>query len=95
MSKIEEIAAMKLDVIGRGGRKKDFWDIHELLEWFSLEKLFELYHERYPYNFTREDLIAGFENYNVADNDFEPICLKIKVWELIKLDLSEAIKKLK
>ena len=29
---IEEIAAMKLDVIGRGGRKKGFWDFHALLK---------------------------------------------------------------
>ena len=30
MASIEEIIAMKLDVIQRGGRKKDFWDLHEL-----------------------------------------------------------------
>jgi len=29
---IEEIAAMKLDVIGRGARKKGFWDFHALLK---------------------------------------------------------------
>ena len=32
MASTEEITAMKIDVIGRRGRKKDFWDIHELLE---------------------------------------------------------------
>ncbi|MDN3725323.1 nucleotidyl transferase AbiEii/AbiGii toxin family protein [Aequorivita sp. SDUM287046] len=31
----EEIAAMKLEVIANGGRKKDFWDIHELLDVFT------------------------------------------------------------
>ena len=30
LAQLEEIAAMKLDVVGRGGRKKDFWDIHAL-----------------------------------------------------------------
>src|SRR5690606_12211742 len=33
---IEEIAAMKFEVIANGGRKKDFWDIHELLDVFTL-----------------------------------------------------------
>jgi predicted nucleotidyltransferase component of viral defense system len=31
MATVEEIIAMKLDVMQRGGRKKDFWDLHELL----------------------------------------------------------------
>jgi hypothetical protein len=31
LASIEEIIAMKMDVIQRGGRKKDFWDLHELL----------------------------------------------------------------
>ncbi len=30
LATVEEIIAMKIDVISRGGRKKDFWDIHEL-----------------------------------------------------------------
>ena len=32
MASTEEIAAMKLDVVQRGGRKKDFWDLHALLD---------------------------------------------------------------
>src|SRR5882672_628772 len=30
MSSLEDIVAMKLDIVARGGRKKDFWDLHEL-----------------------------------------------------------------
>jgi hypothetical protein len=32
LTTVDEIVAMKIDVILRGGRKKDFWDIHELME---------------------------------------------------------------
>ena len=32
LGSVEEIIAMKLDVIQRGGRKKDFWDLHELMD---------------------------------------------------------------
>lgn len=35
LASIEEIIAMKLDVVSRGGRKKDFWDIHELIDNYS------------------------------------------------------------
>ena len=31
MATVEEIIAMKVDVVQRGGRKKDFWDLHDLL----------------------------------------------------------------
>lgn len=32
---IEEIIAMKIDVVQRLARKKDFWDIHELLSTYT------------------------------------------------------------
>ena len=31
LATIEEIIAMKIDIVQRGARKKDFWDLHELL----------------------------------------------------------------
>ncbi|NBV68396.1 MAG: nucleotidyl transferase AbiEii/AbiGii toxin family protein, partial [Flavobacteriia bacterium] len=49
---LEEIAAMKLEVIGNGGRKKDFWDLHELLEHYSLAQMITFYEKRYPYSFS-------------------------------------------
>lgn len=36
MATIAEIIAMKLDVVQREGRKKDFWDLHELLSEYGL-----------------------------------------------------------
>lgn len=36
-SSIEEVIAMKFEIIAQGGRKKDFWDIHELLESYTLD----------------------------------------------------------
>ena len=45
MASLEDIAAMKIDAISRGGRKKDFWDIHKLLEIFSLNDMLE-YHKK-------------------------------------------------
>lgn len=36
LARLEEVSAMKLEVVGNKGRKKDFWDLHELLDYFSL-----------------------------------------------------------
>lgn len=90
---IEEVAAMKFEVIANGGRKKDFWDVHELLESYSLDCLIDFYLKRYPYNSTKSELLAKVIDFKIADIDFTPICYKDKEWELIKLDIEELLKK--
>ena len=92
LASVEDIVAMKLDVIGRGGRKKDFWDLHQLLEKYSIDEMIEFYTKRYPYNHSREELIASLSNFDIAENDFTPICYKDKIWEIIKLDFEEITK---
>jgi hypothetical protein len=87
LASIEEIIAMKMDVIQRTGRKKDFWDIYELYNEYTLEKMLELHKKRYPYTHDRTLLIEQFTNFDAAEGDFEPDCLRGNYWELIKLDL--------
>lgn len=92
MATEEEIIAMKMDVIARGGRKKDFWDLHDLAESYSFANMLELHKERYPYNHDAELIRKNFGQFKDADQDFDPICLKNKYWEIIKLDLLDFIK---
>jgi hypothetical protein len=94
MASIDEIAAMKIEVIGHSGRKKDFWDIHELLDILNLEQIIDLYIERFPYSYSREEIINKLVDFNLADNHFAPICLKGKYWELIREDIKDAVNKL-
>ena len=55
-----EIAAMKLGVIGNQiYRQKDYWDIHDLLESYSLSEMIQWAEQRDPYSFTKEDIIEG------------------------------------
>lgn len=90
MATCEEIAAMKMEVIGNNGRKKDFWDIHELLNQISLAEILRLHALRYPYTYGYKELKFKLLDFEFADNDFDPICLLGKYWELIKLDIQEA-----
>jgi len=87
LATVEEIIAMKIDVISRGGRKKDFWDIHELKDDYSIEKMFAIHKERYPYTHNQIQIRSSFSDFTLADEDFDPICLKGKHWEIIKLDM--------
>ena len=89
IASIEDIIATKLDVIGRKGRKKDFWDLHELHDKYTIAEMLTLYAERYPYNHTQEELLLGLTNFSLADTDPDPNCLRSKAWPLIKLDFME------
>ena len=93
MATVEEIIAMKVDVVQRGGRKKDFWDLHDLLSNYNIGKMLELHQERYPYSHERELILKNFTDFSFADEDFDPICLKGKYWEFIKEDIEEAVSK--
>lgn len=87
LATVEEIIAMKIDIISRGGRKKDFWDIHELKDDYSIEKMLALHKQRNPYTHDEDQIRRNFSNFRNADDDFDPICLQGKHWEIIKLDL--------
>lgn len=92
MAAEDEIIAMKIEAIINGGRKKDFWDIHELMTDYSIDKMLSLHNERYPYGHDRDLIINRLTDFEKAEEDFDPICLKGKHWELIKLDLIDFVK---
>jgi len=92
LASIEENIAMKVDVISRNGRKKDFWDLHELMERYNLSQMLTLHEERHPYAHYKSQIISNFEKFESADQDFDPICLRGKYWEFIKDDMIEAVK---
>lgn len=91
IASLADVTAMKVDVVARGGRKKDFWDLHELFNTFTFSEMLEMHKQRNEYTHDRDLIIANFSNFASADGDFDPICLKGKEWELIKLDIVELL----
>lgn len=88
----QEIAAMKFEVVENGGRKKDFWDVHELLDHFSLQELFGFHAKRHPFTHNKDQLLLKLLDFHLADSDFTPNCYRGKDWELIKFDLTEKVR---
>lgn len=95
LATIEEIISMKVDVVQRGGRKKDFWDLHMFLNDYSIRKMLELHELRYPYDHDETLIIKNFTNFRIADGDFDPVCLHGKFWDFIKDDFQTAVSKYK
>ena len=89
LATVEEIIAMKIDIVQRKARKKDFWDLDELLNTYFIDTMVALHKQRYPYNHDENLIRQNFIDFERADEDFTPICLKGKHWELIKLDFVE------
>jgi len=91
MATIEEIIAMKIDIIQRGGRKKDFWDLHELLPQYPINIMVDLHRQRFEWTHDPNLIRKNFSNFDNADPDLNPICLRGKQWVFIKEDLLEAL----
>ena len=84
---------MKLDVISRGGRKKDFQDMSEILETRSLKSLLPVYERKYPYNDIKM-VLSGLMNFEIADNMPDPICFRGRHWEVIQQEMRTEVQKL-
>lgn len=93
LAHIEDIAAMKLEVIGNGGRKKDFWDIDELSKTYSLKQMLGFFQERCPYSHTKEEVLKSLVSFERADEESDPVSLRDKPWQVIKFDIENMVKR--
>ncbi len=48
--------------------------------------MLDLHRQRYPWTHERETIIRNFTSFQLADEDFDPNCLRGKYWEFIKMD---------
>jgi hypothetical protein len=87
LASLMDIAAMKMQAIVNSKRKKDFWDIHELLEHFTLGELIQYGMQRNPYTLTENDILNALSHSTELSQDNVIECLKGKYWELIVEDL--------
>ena len=89
----KEIAAMKIQAITQTEqRRKDFWDIHELLESYTLSEMVDWGMKRYPWSVTKENVKDGIERLSHIKDFTEVVCMKGKYWEFIVEDLLDEAK---
>lgn len=83
----EDLMALKLEQIRRGGTKSDFWDMHFLLQQYPISRIMAVHKQRYPDQHQKNEIRKRLVDFRRADDDFDPQCLLKKNWNLIKLDL--------
>lgn len=88
----EDIAAMKLSAIARRGVKKDFWDIAELLEVFSLDEMLGFYKAKYS---SRDifHLLRSLVYFDDAETQRDPDPQKKVTWNQVKNKVNKAVER--
>ena len=90
---IDQIAAMKMQAIATGGRKKDWWDIHFLLNQYSLNQLMALHSRWQPYTHDEGKLLELLTDFTKANLEPDPVCNRYLQWDDIKLDIIDVVER--
>jgi predicted nucleotidyltransferase component of viral defense system len=91
---IDDIAPMKLDAITGRGLKKDFFDLYYLLEIYTIDRLLELYLEKYQHQSTFH-VIRSLTYFVDAEKDPNPFVFDKQItWVKVKKRIISEIKKI-
>ncbi len=88
----QDIAAMKIQAILGRGKKKDFWDLYELLQHYSLQQLMDWHREKYPSQMLAISIPHAITWFMDADETEAPVSLKGQTWEQVKKGISKAVR---
>lgn len=84
MFSTEDIIAMKVQAILGRGKKKDFWDIAELLQHFSIEDFVQFHKEKYVTQNLLITIPQAITYFSDAEESENPISLKKQTWDGVK-----------
>jgi hypothetical protein len=87
----KDLIALKLNAVKGRGVKKDFWDLAMLLKIYSMDTLFQFYHDRYSY----DDLFAlkrSVSYFTDAEDTIAPTTLNGMTWSEVKEVITRALK---
>lgn len=79
-----DLAAMKLNAILGRGVKKDFWDVYELLQHYSLQELIAFHQSKFPKQMLLISLPQSLVYFAEAEESEEPVSLKKQTWQEVK-----------
>jgi hypothetical protein len=87
-----DIGAMKIQAILGRGRKKDFWDLHELLQHYSLQQIIGWHKQKYPGQMLAISIPQAITYFDDAEQSETPLSFKGQSWQQIKKDISKIVR---
>ncbi len=92
MYSVEDIIAMKVQAVLGRGRKKDFWDIAELLQHYSVQDFISFHQEKFSTQNLLITVPQAITYFRDADSDADPISLKEQSWSDVKSFISHKVR---
>ena len=87
----EDIIAMKVQAILGRGRKKDFWDIAELLDHFSVADFIQFHKDKYSTQNLLITVPQAITFFSDAEESEAPVSLKKQTWKSVQQLISKKV----
>ncbi len=87
----KDIIAMKISAILRRAVKKDFWDIAELLNHYTVANFITFYESKYPDEHLIISIPKAITYFDEADDSPNPDCLLGLSWEEVKNKIRQGV----
>jgi hypothetical protein len=87
----KDILAMKVNAILGRGKKKDFWDIYELLHHFSLDEMIKFYYQKFPKQMLLISIPEAITYFADAEESEDPVSLKGQTWSNVKKFIQQKV----
>jgi len=88
----QDIAAMKVNAILGRGAKKDFFDMAELLNHYTLKEIINWHKEKYPSQMLMISIPNALVYFTDAEQSLEPVVLKHQTWEGVKKFIQKKVR---
>jgi predicted nucleotidyltransferase component of viral defense system len=86
-----DISAMKIQAILGRAKKKDFWDLYELLQHYPLQQLIDWHKLKYPSQMLAISIPHAITYFADAEESETPVSFKGQTWEKIKKGISRTV----
>jgi predicted nucleotidyltransferase component of viral defense system len=90
---LDDNIAMKLSAVANRGARKDFYDVHRLINELGLPALIEIYQAKFP-NHDVAILLRSIAYFDDAEADFDVDSLDGTTWDEVKAGIIRAVKPL-
>lgn len=88
---VEDIIPMKLEAMATRGVKKDFWDIAELLDHFSLGQMLQFHQQKYANSDLGHIVLSATYFADAERERTDPISLNGITWAQVKAKMQQAV----
>jgi hypothetical protein len=88
---VKDIAAMKINAILGRGKKKDFYDLSELLEHYTVSEIIGFHKAKYPQQNLLISIPQAITYFEDAEEGEDPISLKGQTWVGVKKHIQQKV----